>query len=564
MKNTKNITKRALFLSFVSMFICFTMLLGATFAWFTDSVASDINTIVAGNLDVELYHTNSAKTEETVKSDVKLFTEIDKWEPGVMVWEKFTVKNEGDLALKYEFALNVANATVVNDADGNPVSFAEMLRVAIVDDNDDFVPSRDSIKSISSWSDLESKVKPGNLLAGENDVYTVVIYWEPSAQDNLFNMNVKDENGVKGTASIDIGVKLFATQMEYEKDSFDFSYDSEAAFPAIPVTVRNSFTFTPSADEPTTTDAGFVAPALSNLVYEDESITAPVSGDLTTNVELVESSVTPNSFIFEINVKDANGNSVKGKDDTSVFVVPVEIGKGLSSLKISHESTVMTAVYSADDLANDTYYYDVNSGTVEIATAKFSPFKFDFVLAPAAEVKVLDDLTINVLGASEPITLDCGYQFLATQTEEEAIAGGYANWHADFVVYVDKDVAVVGDAGLAGYYSAWCSMIDHKWVALDMSGIELVANEKLRLVESMGVTVNYQEICHYSFDEENLIDGFLCGAYADESMDGVTLTVELRIYETYPMGECPDDHGHISSNCETGKYLTLGTYSYTF
>ena len=76
MKNTKNITKRALFLSFVSMFICFTMLLGATFAWFTDSVASDINTIVAGNLDVELYHTNSAKTEETVKSDVKLFTEI--------------------------------------------------------------------------------------------------------------------------------------------------------------------------------------------------------------------------------------------------------------------------------------------------------------------------------------------------------------------------------------------------------------------------------------------------------------------------------------------------------
>ena len=51
-------TKRALFLSFVSLFLCFTMLLGTTYAWFTDSVTSATNIITAGNLDVELYHAN--------------------------------------------------------------------------------------------------------------------------------------------------------------------------------------------------------------------------------------------------------------------------------------------------------------------------------------------------------------------------------------------------------------------------------------------------------------------------------------------------------------------------
>ena len=50
----KSTTKRALFLSFASMFLCFAMLLGTTYAWFTDSVNSGVNTIVAGNLDVGL------------------------------------------------------------------------------------------------------------------------------------------------------------------------------------------------------------------------------------------------------------------------------------------------------------------------------------------------------------------------------------------------------------------------------------------------------------------------------------------------------------------------------
>ena len=184
MKNTKNVTKRALFLSFVSMFLCFTMLLGATYAWFTDSVASEINTIVAGNLDIEFYHTNKTVTNEKVTSDKKLFTEIEAWEPGAMVWEKLTVKNEGNLELNYRLALNALGATVVQ-VDDEQYSFADMLKVAIIEEDVANV-TREYIKNIDEWSSLVTTTMPGSLKVDNTDdgiddvdtfkTYTVIIY----------------------------------------------------------------------------------------------------------------------------------------------------------------------------------------------------------------------------------------------------------------------------------------------------------------------------------------------------------------------------------------------------
>ena len=92
---TNKSTKRALLTSIMALFLCFTMLLGTTYAWFTDSVSSANNIIAAGNLDIELYHadkgTNSA--DEKVTGETKLFDDVDSnlWEPGAMAWEKFTI-----------------------------------------------------------------------------------------------------------------------------------------------------------------------------------------------------------------------------------------------------------------------------------------------------------------------------------------------------------------------------------------------------------------------------------------------------------------------------------------
>lgn len=62
-------TKRALLVSILSVLVCCAMLVGTTFAWFTDYANSGNNTIVAGNLDVELYHTSASVTEEEKVTD---------------------------------------------------------------------------------------------------------------------------------------------------------------------------------------------------------------------------------------------------------------------------------------------------------------------------------------------------------------------------------------------------------------------------------------------------------------------------------------------------------------
>ena len=218
----KSTTKRALLMSGLAMLLSVSMLVGTTFAWFTDTVSSGTNTIVAGNLDIELYHSDSKVSDEKVDNNTKLFDDVDRWEPGAMVYEKFTIANEGDLALKYQFTLNALNATEVEDANGNKVSFASMLKVAVVDST--FGYTRAEVLAIDDWSELETFSLPGALDKSESDVFGIVIYWIPSDNDNLFNMN----NGKTDTVSIELGVTLFATQNTVEEDGFDSNYDAGA------------------------------------------------------------------------------------------------------------------------------------------------------------------------------------------------------------------------------------------------------------------------------------------------------------------------------------------------
>ncbi|MEE0927995.1 MAG: hypothetical protein UIG59_02280, partial [Acutalibacteraceae bacterium] len=155
------------------------------------------------------------------------------------------------------------------------------------------------------------------------------------------------------------------------------------------------------------------------------------------------------------------------------------------------------------------------------------------------------------------LELDTGYGFQPTQTLEEALASDYAGWHADFVVYADKEVKAESLI-LAGYYKAYCDLIDGQWVGMT-SPTDIPANNEVRLLFDGlgGTTINYEEICRYGNDGT----GFLCGA-ADVSGQnvGTTLTVELRLYET----KDPADTETNTANEETGEYIIIGTYEYTF
>ena len=214
-------TKKALLSSVIALILCFSMLLGTTFAWFTDSVESGINKIQAGNLDVELYHTNTKDKDEKVSTSTKLFDEVDPelWEPGAMTYENLEVANEGSLALKYQLAINFANATATPAGK----TLADVLKVGVVEGGIKGTTREAVLGEVKSWQTMASFALSSELLAEKSDVYGIVIYWEPSANDNDYNMN----NGQTTVLKIDLGVNLFATQEMYEKDSFDDTYDKD-------------------------------------------------------------------------------------------------------------------------------------------------------------------------------------------------------------------------------------------------------------------------------------------------------------------------------------------------
>jgi len=151
-------------------------------------------------------------------------------------------------------------------------------------------------------------------------------------------------------------------------------------------------------------------------------------------------------------------------------------------------------------------------------------------------------------------------QFLPTQNYTEAQQSSYRYYHADFVVSADGDIPA-NAVTLVGFYTAYCG-VNGDWIGMS-SDQPIAAGTEIRLIDVLGdmlggqIFVNYEEICKWSDDE-----GFKCGVI-DQSkgaLDGVTLTVELRLYETTK----DPDATSGTANEETGKYVTIGTYKYTF
>lgn len=100
MTNTKN-TKRALLSSVLALFLCFAMLLGTTYAWFTDSVTSAGNIIQSGTLDIEMYWAKG--TEDPSSADWKDASQgaifnSELWEPGYVEARHIKIANVGTLA----------------------------------------------------------------------------------------------------------------------------------------------------------------------------------------------------------------------------------------------------------------------------------------------------------------------------------------------------------------------------------------------------------------------------------------------------------------------------------
>lgn len=224
-------TKRALLLSALSLLMCVSMLIGSTFAWFTDSVISGNNKIVAGNLDIELEYYNGTEWK-TVNGATNLFDET-LWEPGHTDVVYLRLRNIGSLALKYELAINIVSETPGINVAGDEFLLSDYIYMGVVEDiNGQTNPySKDAAgraKAIAEAAPAtiisEGYAADGEMAKGANDLYMAVVVYMPSSVDN-------DANYRGDTApSIDLGINLVATQLMNEVDSFGNDYDEAAKY----------------------------------------------------------------------------------------------------------------------------------------------------------------------------------------------------------------------------------------------------------------------------------------------------------------------------------------------
>lgn len=230
MTNTKS-TKRALVSSVLALFLCFAMLLGSTFAWFTDSVTSANNVIKSGNLDIELDYWDGASGEwKTVEGTNSLFTN-NLWEPGHTEVVYLKLSNLGTLALKYQISINVLSETEGMNKDGDTFKLSDYIQMGVKEGvNGQSNPYADRVDAVADVKDASGiigngYVKEGNMLEGADALYMAVVVYMP---ENIGN----DANAKTGTTppSINLGVQVLATQYTAESDSFNDQYDADATF----------------------------------------------------------------------------------------------------------------------------------------------------------------------------------------------------------------------------------------------------------------------------------------------------------------------------------------------
>ena len=223
-------TKRALLTSALAILMCAAMLIGTTFAWFTDTASTAVNKIQAGNLDVELEYSKDFTEWKKVNDTTKVFEDSTLWEPGRTEVVYLRVKNAGTLALKYTLGIyNLYNSTGKNVL-GNKYSLSDYVKLGAAEADAAYADRAAAINAVDADAKLitdidNSGMAGASLEPNDTKIYALVLYM-PTEVGNEANPKNKDPYWA---AKMSFGISVSATQAVSESDSFDNTYDEDAA-----------------------------------------------------------------------------------------------------------------------------------------------------------------------------------------------------------------------------------------------------------------------------------------------------------------------------------------------
>ena len=228
--NNKKATKRALLTSIMALVMCVVMLVGTTFAWFTDTASTGVNKIQAGNLDVKLMYSTDMQTWKEATDQTKLFDDNALWEPGYTQVVYLKVVNAGNLALKYEagFSKNYTSNKGKN-VNGDWYRVDNYLKIGTAEVTTKFA-NREAVWTAIAATEktLAKDVMLTNdwvtLKAREESKPFAVAIYMPTSVGNEANASRLRSSSVSG-----LGIEVRATQATVESDSFGTDYDANAA-----------------------------------------------------------------------------------------------------------------------------------------------------------------------------------------------------------------------------------------------------------------------------------------------------------------------------------------------
>lgn len=224
-------TKRALLTSVLALVLSLAMLAGTTFAWFTDTASTGVNRIVSGNLDVGLEYWGGAESGWlTAENSKDLFDENALWEPGYTQIVYLKVKNNGNLALTYAMQITPVHETVGVNVDGEEFKLSDYIKFGwtafTVDGNGAPVAlGREAAQTgVGDGAQLGTTLHRQAELpleAGAEELVALVA-WMPEDVGNEANYSTVQP-------TIELSLKVLATQAAVESDSFNNTYDGGAA-----------------------------------------------------------------------------------------------------------------------------------------------------------------------------------------------------------------------------------------------------------------------------------------------------------------------------------------------
>lgn len=438
-------TKRALLMSALSLMMCVSMLVGSTFAWFTDSVTSAGNRIQAGTLDVQLLMYDGADYVDISEEPNPIFGTAGLaqdsvntlWEPGKTQVAYLAVKNNGNLALQYNIGLEVEN--VSNE-------LYEVIQYAYTQDAE-----KDEVKS---WNAADGK----NVVLGAQpitDDYTVMNPGDVHYFALSIHMMEDAGNEYQG-GEADFDLIVSATQATVESDSFGTDYDQDATRESnVTVASKDEIkkAFENAKDGDVITLAGDFDLTEALVYNADADITLDlgghsVEGDLATLIDVQSGNITIQNGAIK-NVKDnatetqvsvrLSGNAVAeiknvAIETTGTGILLTENAK-ITELNANVNSYVNANGYCAADAISltDNARIDLISGGEYVAT-----YSDEFINAYSGSFSGMAIYPININSADASIGEISGGTFLGRADDGrngatifvnagkiEKISGGY-------------------------------------------------------------------------------------------------------------------------------------------